>query len=90
MGPPVRLQRPYIRPVKVALVTNECFLGLQKPREDVPGEVEEGVLGNVLEGARLEYVDTGVSQGTNSLPRNRLFLKAHDVVLLVDLDHSEL
>src|SRR5215211_6102487 len=60
LGLPVCLERPDIRPVEVALVADEPLPVLQELREDVPGEVEEGVCGNVLQSPRFQDVDAGV------------------------------
>src|SRR3712207_7077018 len=45
----------------------------------VLGEIEERVLGNVLQHLRLQDVDAGVGQSTYGLARMGLFLKVQDV-----------
>src|SRR3712207_6616754 len=69
--------------VEVPLVADEALPVLQVLREDVLGEVEEGVLRHVLQGARLEHVDAGVGEGADRLLRRRLLLETQDVPTFV-------
>ncbi len=52
LGRPVALQSTDVRPVEAALIPHELLSGFQQTGKDVPGEVEEGVFGDVLERAR--------------------------------------
>src|ERR687897_2132099 len=90
LGLAVRCESPYVRPVKVLLIPDKPLALLQKLREHVFGEVEEGPFGDVVEGAWLEDVDTRVRQGAYGLLGAWFFLETLDVSLLIDLDHPEL
>src|SRR5215211_3361214 len=90
LGLAVGLERPDVRPVEVALVADEPLPVLQELREDVPGEVEEDVLGNVFQSPRFQDVDAGVGQRADRLLRVRLLLEPQDVPLAIHLDHPEL
>jgi hypothetical protein len=48
VGRPVGLERPYVRPVKVTLVPHDFFASGEQRGEDVLGEVEERILGDVF------------------------------------------
>src|ERR687897_3821484 len=90
LGLAVRCESPYVRPVEVLLIPDEPLTLLQKLREHVFGEVEEGHFGDVVEGPRLEDVDARVRQGAYGLLGAWLLLETLDVSLLIDLDHPEL
>src|SRR5919112_1283438 len=90
LGRFVGLQTADIRPVKAALVPCEFLPGFQQAREDVLGEIEEGIFGDVLKHLGFEHVDAGVGQVALGFAGIRLFLEAHDVPLEVQLDHPVL
>ena len=57
---PVRLERPYVRLVELALITDGLLSLLKQNREAIPGEVEGGTLRNELRNLRFGDVEAGV------------------------------